>query len=52
MSSKQRSREGSTKRDGSTKRREKDLFIIDTKCELNRALRKRFEKAGYRVKVS
>ena len=29
----------------------KDLFIIDTRCHLNRSIAKAFEKKGYEVKV-
>ena len=30
----------------------KDLFIIDTRCHLNRSIQKAFEKNGYEVQVS
>lgn len=30
----------------------KDIFIIDTRCHLNRSITKAFEKKGYEVKVS
>ena len=30
----------------------KDLFIIDTRCHLNRSIEKAFNKKGYEVKVS
>lgn len=30
----------------------KDLFIIDSKCHLNRSITKAFERAGYEVKVN
>ncbi len=29
----------------------KDLFIIDTRCHLNRSIEKAFVKKGYEVKV-
>ena len=30
----------------------KDLFIIDTRCHLNVAVKKAFERKGYEVEVS
>ena len=30
----------------------KDLFIIDTRCHLNKSIKKAFERKGYEVKVS
>ena len=30
----------------------RDLFIIDSRCYLNKSIKKAFEKKGYEVKVS
>ena len=30
----------------------KDLFIIDTRCQLNKAIKEAFDKKGYEVHVS
>ena len=30
----------------------KDLFIIDTRCHLNRSIEKAFKRKGYEVQVS